>query len=170
MIRTPPPRKLVVKCHKLCTFHPDTIGEEKAEILKALREGGAGVIKFTRAASELLDRPIDDTNVKRHFKHYRDAEEPRPDDAPLPPGGKVTDLEILNDIIEAGHRNSRSWKPTIKDTLDAMRLKVQLTGNSAFEDMIAAMDAALDLAEDDDGKEEEEENVEAVLSPDERAE
>jgi len=162
--------KLSINCPSLCSFHPDKIGEEKADVLKALREGGAGVNIFTRHATEVLGRSVNETSSKRHFKHYREAV-PEDEIQESEPGKVAGDLEILNDIIAAGHRNHRSWKPSIKDTLDAMRLKVQLTGNSAWEDMLAAMEAGLDMAEDEDGEETEEtENPEALLSPDERGE
>ena len=171
MSQIPPRPKLSINCPPLCSFHPDKIGAEKADVLCALREGGAGTNVFTRQASEVLGRQVNESSALRHFKHYREV---APEEEQRLESGKVAgDLEILNDIIAAGHRNHRSWKPSIKDTLDAMRLKVQLTGNSAWEDMLAAMEAGLDMAEDEDGEEaeaEEAENPEAVLSPDERGE
>lgn len=140
------PRKLVVACPPECSLHPDKIGEAASRALLAAREKGLGAVLFAREAEGLLGRRVPTSNVSRHLKHYR---EPAPEDIPdVEPGKPVGDLALLDAIIAAGARNSKAWKPTIKDTLDAMKLKMQLTGNSAFEDMLSMMDSALDLADE----------------------
>jgi len=92
-------------------------------------------------------------------KHLHEVDEGEP-----LPGPKVGDLEILDGIITAGYRNSKNWKPTIKDTLDAMKLKVQMTGNSSFDQLLALFDGP----EDQYGDDEPIVDTEAALSEDER--
>lgn len=158
--------KLVAACPDNCSFHEDKIGKDVAEALLSLRQEGYGGPRFTAAASRLLGRKVPATNVQRHLKHYREVDENPPEI--VEDGRKIGDLEILDTIIASGARNSRNWKPTIKDTLDAMKLKLQITGNSAFEDMLAAMEAGLDLAEGgEDEDEEPPENPAALGTPDE---
>lgn len=108
--------------------------------------------------------------MQRHLGHYREKE-PEGDAGPsLPPGKRAGDLEILDQIIQRGFENSRAWRPTIKDTIEAMKLKMQMTGNSAFDDMLRAMERGLSLAEGiEDPEDVLPENPEALASEDERS-
>lgn len=164
MSQTPP--KTTVNCPPECSLHPDKIGPGATEALRIIAENGAGRLVFARRAGEVLGHPVPTANAQRHLKHYRELAE----EAALPPGEKVADLQILDKIIQQGFANSGSWRPTIKDTMEAMKLKAQLTGNSVFEDMINAMDSALNVEFDEDGEPIEPENPEAVAAPDERPE
>lgn len=157
---SPTQPKLVIACPALCSFHPDKIGPGAAAALLALKENGAGRNVFRARAAEILGHPVPQGNVQRHLGHYRDA---MPAGPPPDVSKKLADLEILDLVIQRGAANSQNWKPTIKDTIEAMKLKLQMTGNSAFDDLIALFDGAdadevLDEAED------------AVLSPEERSE
>lgn len=157
------PKKLVLVCPPGCSLHPDKIGQAVSEALLAIRANGGGRPALIKRGSELLGRPIPNTVMQRHVDHFRELADDTPQDGPRP-----GDVAILDSIIAAGYRNSKNWKPTIKDTLDAMKLKVQMTGQSAFEDMLAAMEAAdLDLGDADDGSLPPE-APEAIFSPDER--
>ena len=159
-----PTPKLVANCPDACSLHPDKIGRAATEALLAVRANGAGRSVLISRATELLGRPVASGTMQRHIDHMRELA----DDAPDVSGPRPTDLQILDGIIVAGFRNSRNWKPTIKDTLDAMKLKTAMTGQSAFEDMLNALEAGLGMAEDGDEEEVEAENREAVLSPAER--
>ena len=161
------PPKYFINCPPECSLHPDKIGQPVANALLAFKESGFGVTRFRREAGALLGRELVASSVSRHLLHYRESD-PRTDPVVTPDNTKrATDLEILDEIIVAGFRNSKSWKPTIKDTLDAMKLKSQMTGNSAFQDMLDAMDSALDLADDMDAAPE---APEALGTADEAAE
>lgn len=153
------PKKLGINCPGNCTFHPSKIGWDAARALMATRARGAGARTFQARAEEILGFKTAETSIHRHFKHYVEAADAPgvPNDEPKP-----TDIEILDSIIGAGFKNSRNWKPSIRDTLDAMKLKTQMTGNSAFDDLIKLFDV------DDDEEEEEIEAEEAILSPEER--
>jgi len=155
--------KLGINCPTNCTFHPNKIGWQAAEALAAARARGAGSNVWKRAAEEVVGRSISDGVVSRHLygkvQHYLKPAEPV--DETVEPVKKPSDVEILDSIIGAGFRNSKNWKPTIRDTLEAMKLKTSMTGNSAFDDLIALFDV-----NDDD--EEAPEAVEAVLSEEER--
>ena len=165
MARLPKGVASVVACEPQCSLHPNLIGQANADAIRAWVEEGDSYRQLAAKATELLGRPVDHVVMYRHgSKHFRElASEPSS-------GGKVGDLEILDSIISAGFKNSKNWKPSIKDTLDAMKLKLQITGNSAFDDMLAAMESGLGLAEGIEDEEDEaaEANLEAVLSPDER--
>ena len=155
MAPLPPKRKLATNCHPLCSLREEVIGADAALFLKDARENGMGIVRFQRAAEEKLGRSLNTESIRRHLKHYREIDEFAPADG----GEKPSDIAILDSIVAAGYRNSRNWKPTIRDTLDAMKLKAQMTGQSAFEDMLAAMDEALTQNE----------APEAVASEEERA-
>lgn len=137
----PPVKKLAYNCSTACSLRVEVIGEELALFLKDLRENGTGMDKMTRLFNERTGRNVSKNTMARHVKHYRDVVEDESVDPILTE--KPGDIEILDAIVAAGYRNSRNWKPTIRDTLDAMKLKSQMTGQSAFEDMLAAMDEAL---------------------------
>lgn len=154
-----PTRKLGINCDPRCNFHPDKIGWDAATKLAATRARGAGAITWARAASEVLGREIKITGgIGRHFDHYvGPADAPAPEDS----APKPSDIDILDSIIGSGFRNSKNWKPSIRDTLEAMKLKASMTGNSAFQDLIELFDIDVDpdaLPE----------SLEAVLSPEER--
>lgn len=153
----PTPNKVGIRCPERCTFHPDTIGWDAANRLADGKASGFGANRFRKLAEETLGHPVTPSSVQRHLLHYVVLEEA---ETPDTDGKKPGDIEILDSIIAQGFRNSKNWKPTIRDTLEAMKLKTQMTGNSAFEDLIALFD------EDDEG-EPIPENPEAVLSLDE---
>lgn len=157
-IPTPPaPKKLANNCPRNCSLRREAIGEQAALAMKAMRENGAGRRVIKPRLEGLLGRPVSDSVLDRHLKHYVEvADAPQLDEnAPKP-----TDLLIVDAIIGAGYRNSRNWKPTIRDTLDAMKLKMQMTGLSAFEDMLKAMDEALTLPDDENEAPEAEKSAE----------
>jgi len=138
--------QLSIACPRTCSLHPARIGDPAAERLRALREGGAGRVVYRREAEKVLGYLPADTTVQRHFHHYREADLATSVDTSkvevAPPM-----LQILDSLINQGYRNARNWKPTIKDTLDAMRMKLSLAGQSAFSDMQAAMEGGLSIAE-----------------------
>ena len=152
--------KLVIGCPSACSFHPDSIGPGAAAALLAIRESGAGANIFARRAAEILGHPVPGSNVARHLRHYKDAVDPN--EAPPDLSKKLGDLEILDLVIQRGAANSGNWKPTIKDTIEAMKLKLQMTGNSAFDDLIALFDGA-------DATEAMDEAEEAIRDADEAA-
>jgi hypothetical protein len=159
--------KVAINCPDKCSLHPSKIGAKNAAILKAMRENGAGGPTMGRKIAELLGHPMPQSNIARHLHHYVEIVDPKmPDESVDIQGGKPTDVEMLDAIILSGYRNSKNWKPTIRDTLEAMKLKVQMTGNSAFDDLISLFDSATDPDEPEEGSDE---APEAVLSPEERA-
>lgn len=154
--------ELVINCPRVCGLHPDRIGDANAQFLLGLRQKGVGAVIMTREAERLLGRRVHRTSVTRHLHHYREATDPSV--APPDLGAKKGDLEILDLVIQRGAANSMNWKPGIKDVIEAMKLKMQMTGNSAFDDLIALFDGA-ELPEDED---EAPESAEAVGEAGER--
>lgn len=161
-------KRLTVACPSACSLNPEKIGPGITGVLLEMRANGAGSPSMTRRFIELSGHPFAQTNMERHLKHYKELDPEPEEPSGAVPDEKLGDLDILDRIIQQGARNSRNWKPTIKDTLEAMKLKMQITGNSAFDNMLAAMEAGLQLAEG--VPEDEIEAPEALLSPDERPE
>lgn len=122
------------------------------------RSEGNGAPVFAREALRLTGKVFPTSSIGRHFHHYVEAfdQDDPPVNAPKP-----SDIEILDSIIGAGFRNAKNWKPTIRDTLEAMKLKTSMTGNSAFDDLIQLFD----VEDEPDAKEE---AAEARLSEEER--
>ena len=141
---TPSPTKLIAVCEPLCSLSESLVGPAISAVIIEMRERGVGSTLIHRRVTE-LGYTGSEKAVWRHLRHLK----PAADDpaAGLAPGQKVSDLEILDTIVAAGFRNAKTWKPTIKDTMDAMRLKMQMTGNSAFQDMLDAMERGLQMAE-----------------------
>lgn len=124
-----------------------------------------GARRFGRFAEGIVGFTVNEAAAFRHLKHYKEVD-PEAEDT-----GHASDIEILDAVIQSAWRNRKNWKPTLRDMLEAMGKKHSLTGGSAFADMLSAMEGGLRLAEGS-GDEEEEvevpENVEALLSEDER--
>lgn len=141
-------KHLIANCHPRCSLSERAIGHGPAEVLRGWREEGMGSERMANRATDLLKRPVLPGTMARHLKHYREVvPEAGTGDFMAPVGQKAGDLDILDAIIQQGARNAHNWKPSIKDTLEAMKLKMQITGNSAFDDMLAAMEAGLRLSE-----------------------
>ena len=161
------PTPLVVACPNACSLNREKIGAEATAVLLSMRQNGAGAPTMVKRAEALLGRKVVMGTMQRHLKHYREA---RPEAAdPNEVGPRPNDVAILDEIIVAGWRHSKSWRPTMRDMLDAMKLKVQMTGQSAFEDMLTAMNEAFDLPdEDEEPTPEATENPEALGAAEER--
>lgn len=138
--------KVGIDCPPACTFHPDKIGWDIANKLAAFKGAGHGARTFGVEAEKLLGRSFPTSNISRHLRHYVVIDVEAEELASRPKPG---DVEILDSIIGAGFRNSKNWKPTIRDTLEAMRLKASMTGNSAFDNLIALFDVDDDDEDDD---------------------
>jgi hypothetical protein len=154
---------LYIACPHACQFNPDKIGENKANDLRRFRETGAGATDFARRATDVLGHPVSLSSVQRHMHHYKESAKDNEILLGPKPGEKLGDLEILDLVIQRGAANSLNWKPSIKDTIEAMKLKMQMTGNSAYDDLISLFDGA-----ETDELIAPDESPEAVLSEDER--
>ena len=160
---TPQPKKYAVDCPPACTFHPDRIGADVAKQLLGVREKGFGVVLFGKEAERLLGRVVPSSSITRHLRHYRELvgplAEPTDDDGNT---RRASDVEILDAVIQSAWRNRASWRPSLRDMLEAMAKKHSITGGSEASDLMRLFD---DAALED---EEPSEAPEAVLSPDER--
>jgi hypothetical protein len=137
---------LRIGCPNECSLSPAKVGPGVANALLAIRQNGAGIQVMAKRAEELLKRPVPRSNMARHLHHYQEVDTTAP--GAVDPSKKQGDLEILDLVIQRGAQNSQNWKPSIKDTLDAMKLKMQMTGNSAFDDLLALLDGP-DIEEDE---------------------
>ncbi len=138
-------------CHPKCSLRADLIGAEASDRVTAAYHEGISPAAYTRTIIGILGYNLDRSIVRRHITHFREEETELPaetaqtTDTPA----KVSDMDILDSIIAAGARNSKSWKPTIADTLKAMDMKLKLGGENPFQAMLDAMDSALNLADGD---------------------
>lgn len=160
---TPPKldqKRYEIACPDLCQLHPDKIGEEKAQALLALRENGYGVMRFGRAAAEILGREVNERSIGRHLKHYKELA-----GTPLeePVGRRASDVEILDAVIQSAWKNRASWKPSLRDMLEAMAKKHAITGGSEASDLMRLFDDA-DLDDDETLAE----SPDAIFSEEER--
>lgn len=121
-----------LSCREDCTFHPDKSLSEFATT--RLIDG----IPYRTIAKALLGEGlmVSITTLARHKKHIHAVEEE------VAPGPKVTNIEILETIIQKGFGNSKNWKPTIGDTMKAMDMWFRLTSGNPFESLLDAMAAA----------------------------
>jgi len=160
---SPLPKKYAIDCPPLCTFHPDRIGADAAKELLRFREQGYGVTRFGAEAERLLKRAVPPSSIGRHLHHYRELAgalaEPTDADGNE---RRASDVEILDAVIQSAWRNRASWRPSLRDMLEAMAKKHSITGGSEATDLMRLFDDA-DLED-----EEPSETAEAQLSPDER--
>lgn len=161
-------KKYVQRCPRECSLNPETMTSGQTDALLLLRETGAGMVVWRRNAADILGRDVSPASASRHLRHYKEA-----DDTPRNSTSKEarpSDVEILDELIVAGWHNSQNWKPSIRDTLEAMKLKSAMTGNSAFQNMLDAMEAGMRLAEGSDEDGPMPENPHALGTEDERGE
>jgi hypothetical protein len=156
-------------CGRRCNFSPAKIGQDKADAMAAAYEGpGSNLAEFTRKVTDILGYEPASTTLRRHAKEdYREvvaAPEAGAQDATAPPA-KVNTMDVLDTIIAAGFKNSRHWKPTIKDTMDAMAMKQRLGGDDPFKDMFAMLDAWQDGFDSPEAREAHEARVALGLPP-----
>lgn len=130
-----------------CSLHVEKIGDKKSQAIADAYEGVRDAA-FLAAVDRIVGEHIPTSNVRRHAeKHLHLVVE-----AQEPTGEKVGDIEILDTIIKKGFQHSASWRPTIKDTMDAMAMKLKLGGENPFQDMLDMMDSALDLADETEAR------------------
>ena len=152
-------KKLVAICPDQCSLREEVIGGPATALIIAMRENGAGQPTVKVRLEEHLGRKVPGSSLYRHIGHLKEVTETV--GGPLMPDKKLADLDILDLVIQRGAANSNNWKPTIKDTIEAMKLKMQMTGNSAFDDLLAMLDGP-------DAIEAMGENQDSLLAPDER--
>lgn len=160
---TPQPKKYAVDCPPACGLHPDKIGPDATKKLLALREKGYGARLFAREGSPIVGRTLQEGAVSRHLKHYRELVGALAQ--PTDEGGnerRASDVEILDAVIQSAWKNRASWRPSLRDMLEAMAKKHSITGGSEATDLMRLFDDA-DLEDEDPS-----ETPEALLSPDER--
>lgn len=159
---TATPAKYYIDCEAQCSLHPDRIGSERADALELIYQTTQhNTMEFARQASVLLGRTVSRSAANRHRDHYKELAD---ENEAISDGSAVKDLVFLDAVIRKSFQNQKNWKPTLKDALDAMKLRVQITGGSSTDELMALFDGADDL--DDEGLPIE--SQDAVLSEDER--
>lgn len=144
-----PTKYAVIGCTPQCTLGSEHLGDHFLTV-HGWFEQAIPIRQLVARAKADLGVEISNTATYRHLsRHLREIqpEAESPIDIAGAKRGRGSDLDVLEEIIAAGWRNSGNWKPTIQDTLKAMDMKLRLTKGSVFDDLFATIDAAVE--EDD---------------------
>jgi hypothetical protein len=133
-----PGTKVVIGCPTVCSLSPHRIGETAAEQLRLVRQAGYGAVVFERRTKEILGWAPSRNAISRHLRHYREEL----DETQKGPAERVADLEFLQGVIDQAYKNRGSWRPTLRDALEAMKLKHTMTGGSEMADLLAIFEKA----------------------------
>lgn len=140
------------RCTRSCSLHHDNISFS-SEALEWYNEGKP--LAFMTAESEKLGRKLSPAALSRHRQHLDEVDED--DLLNESSDGHVDHLEVLQKIITAGAKRSKSWRVGPAETMKAMELYYRLTEGSAMESLfakltaVAAGESAEDVGEFDAG-------------------
>ncbi len=140
-------RLAISNCSRRCSFWPDRLGD-KADAVHAVFESGR-TGRETATALSAIGITTNQTSVWRHSQHLSPAEDA--EDSPTGDVPATKTMDFLDAVIAASFRNRKHWKPSIKDGLDALKLRNELNGGSdnPMAEMLRAMGEALDEPEPD---------------------
>lgn len=158
-------------CHTLCASNPKNLPAGMADLLHGWYEAGDNNETISRKTKE-FGNPISIGALANHRrKHLVREDQYVPiqqlgGDPDLDRTERLTDLEILDRIIQAGGKglNSRSVRITPEMTMKAMELRQKLTQGSVFDNFMDAVSVAF-AAPGDAAPE----APDAVMSEDEQA-
>jgi len=148
------PRKWVLlgTCTAKCSLNEVAVGPDGAKMLHGWFEQGLNDRAIAKNAVS-AGMPLSHGAVGRHRGNHL---EPKGEIFSQPREKKRTDLEIIEEMIQAGGANAHTFKMTPTETMKAMELKYKFTQGSAFESMLDALNRAVD---DDFVEDEEEEHT-----------
>ena len=140
------PRKwdLLGSCTKKCSLSEAVLGEDSAKMVHGWYEQGLNDKQIAKNAF-LAGITLSHGAVGRHRQNHL---EPKGEMRGSVSTKRRTDLEIIEDMIQAGGDAAGQFKMTPSETMKAMELKYKLTSGSAFEGMLDALNRA--AMEDDD--------------------
>lgn len=147
------PRKYKVEaCSVQCTLNPHHFPAGGYDAIHAWYEQGLSMDQIQSNAKVMgwevttraLYRHMQNHMVPvEHLTHFGENKDPVILD-PDAPVGKMSDLDILDKIIQAGSKqlSQQSVRITPEMTMKAMELRLKLTQGSVFDDFLSAVGAA----------------------------
>lgn len=165
------PRKYRLgECSRLCSLNERNLPAGAYESIHRWYEQGLNVVAIV-ANAKAMGWELGTTAVSNHKrKHMIPEDHFTPIDGfgqpvildPNLPARKLSDLEILDTIIQAGSRqlSAQSIKISPEMTMKAMELRLKLTQGSVFDDFMAAVGQAFGAP--DTAPSEAPENTEAI--------
>jgi hypothetical protein len=140
------PRKwdLLGTCTAKCSINEANIGEERAKLVHGWFEEGLNDKTIAKNAFT-SGFTVSHGAVGRHRQNHM---EPKGEIREGRTGKQWSDLEIIDNMIQAGGDRADQFKMTPSETMKAMELKYKLTAGSAFEGMLDALNRAA-MEEDD---------------------
>jgi len=145
-----PTKYRVDGCHSLCGINPRNLPAGLADLIHSWYEMGDNKVVLERKSVEFGHHISQGSFANHKRKHMvrEDQFTPIADlggDPELDSDEKLTDLQILDRIIQAGAKglNSRSVRITPDMTLKAMELRLKLTQGSVHDDFMSAVAKAM---------------------------
>jgi hypothetical protein len=140
------PRKwaLLGNCSHKCLLHERHLSNERREMVHGWYEQGLNDKEIAKNCFEAGFSLGSGTIGRHRANHMEPLGEIRESRAQK----KRTDLEIIEDMIQAGGERAGQYKMTPSETMKAMELKYKMTQGSAFEGMLDALTRAA-MEEDD---------------------
>ena len=126
-----------LECHDLCSLKEGTKWGKKASDLLASGTSYRKTIEVAAAEGVRLNM----ATLSRHRKHIV-VTGPSAEAESVVPGGKASNIEILESIIQRGFANQKNWKPTISDTMKALDMHFRLTQGNPFDELLDTLAAA----------------------------
>lgn len=136
---------LLSSCSTKCSVNEANIGPERAKLVHGWYEQGLNDKQISKNALD-AGFALSHGALGRHRMNHL---EPKGETHGPRMARRLTDLEIIEEMIQAGGERAGDFKMTPSETMKAMELKYKLTQGSAFESMLDALNRA--------GMEEEEE-------------
>lgn len=143
----------IAYCAPQCQLRSEVIGEEASDAIAAAYEGPGGNLRiYNEKINAILGRDVDYFAARRHAQNHMRELEPEngPGSVSAGPQVAMSDKAMLDMIIVAAQQNSRRWRPTIRDALDALKLKQSMGGDdSQYDPMLDAIELAIQSNEEE---------------------
>ena len=140
----PEARSLTISdCHPNCSFYPDKLGTQADAVHRIFEAGGT-----QRHIAEVLAGigiTTTQASVGRHRQHLT-VTDPDDIDEPGTPTKTIPTMDFVDAVISSSFRARKNWRPSIRDGLDALKLRIELNGGA--EGPMAALMEALASAAD----------------------
>lgn len=157
-------KRILSGCTRGCSLNPESLPAGIGQLVHGWFEQGYSNPEIIKAAG-LIGVKLSNGAIGRHRSAHLHAAQEAPAFAPgAPPGEKLTDLEVIERIIQSGANqvSLSSAKVSTEQLLAAIALKHKLTEGSVFDSMFDAMAGEEDDLSDLEGEA-------AVRSDEERA-
>lgn len=159
-----PEKWVVTSCHPSCSLNPRNLPPGYYDKVHVLYEAGFSKQRISQKSDE-MGHHLSEGAIANHKRKHMTKEMAMTPIGELPLGQqKLSDLEILDRIIQAGGRalSSPAVRITPEMTMKAMELRLRVTQGSVFDDFMGAVAKAFGAP--DEGPTGAPENIAAQLS------